>query len=133
MDYNQIPAYPNGGKPTKFKDWIVKLVEEVQSIKGTNNHYDEVPISLYELSKQGNTVREFIVTSELFEEDDETGLYKYRLYHGLNSIDYSINVVNESNESITYTITKVPENEVDIYLIDATNCKVLITLLTKVN
>lgn len=132
MDYNQIPGYPDGGKPTKFKDWIVKLVEEIQNIKGTNNHYDEAPISLYQLSKQGNTVREFSITSTLFQEDNDTGLYRYRLNHGLNSFDYSIDVVTELNESISYTTSKVSENEVDIYIIDATNCKVLISLLTKV-
>lgn len=133
MDYNQIPAYPDGGKPTKFKDWITKIVEEIQSIKGTTNHYDAVPISLYQLSTQGNTVREFLVTSDLFEEDSETGLYKHTLNHGLKSFDYSLDIINDMNEDITYTVNRTSENEIDIYTIENVNCKILITLLTKAN
>lgn len=131
MDYNQIPAYPNGGKPTKFKDWIAKIVEEIQSIKGTPNHYDDPPISLYQLSTLGNTVREFPITSDLFQIEDDSGLYRYRLNHMLKSWDYSINIVDTTNQSVTHSISKISENELDIYLIDNVDCNVLITLMNK--
>lgn len=132
MDYSQIPAYPDGGKPTRYKDWITKIIQEIQDIKGTPNHYDEPPISLYQLSSQGNTVREFSISSNLFQIEDESGLYKYRLNHGLKSIDYSIDIVDNNNQSVTHSISKISENEIDIYLINNVDCKASITLLTKI-
>lgn len=154
MDYNQIPAYPDGGKPTKFKDWIAKIVDEIQAIKGTTNHYDPVPMSLLQLSQgQGHggngdsgdnpgqqgqcnielIVREFSITTDLFQIESESGLYKYRLNHGLNSINYTINVVDTSNRSVTHSIDKLSTNEIDVYLIENIECKVIITLINKTN
>lgn len=130
MNYNQIPDYPETGKPTKFKDWIVKIVEEIQGIKGTPNHYDAPPISLLELSTK-NIVREYVISSNMFQLDDDTGLYKYRLNHGLNTKDYFIELKDENNESITYGATITSNDILDIAVIENVNCVLSLMMISK--